>query len=93
MRILAFTLALSACGVPYKYQAFDLPPGHRDVIWVFKDGQLYRCTGVAGRAPCVAATYVERASITHADEQGVVVAPPAAPPPTAPASRDLRPLQ
>lgn len=44
LSLLALVLSLAtACGLPMKYQVYDLQPGHSDVIWVYLNGKLHRC--------------------------------------------------
>lgn len=94
MRILALTLALSACGIPFKYQVFDLPAGHRDVIWVFQNNQLYRCSAPIREQPrCIAATFLNRAPPIEFNGPNEDLAGPLTQPDQRPAAKDLRPLQ
>lgn len=44
MRTVALVaLLLTACGMPFKYQTYQIPPQHADVLWVYKAGSLWRC--------------------------------------------------
>lgn len=50
-------LLLAGCGTPLKYQVFDVAPGHSDVIWVLRRGDLYRCANTAAGPVCAEARY------------------------------------
>ena len=54
-------LLLAACGLPYKYEVFRLRPGDHDVVWVYREGALYRCTTYTEQPFCIRAVYAENA--------------------------------
>lgn len=56
---LVLAVLVSGCGLPYKYHTFQVPQGTADIIWVFRDGSLYRCAQApAGYPVCQLAQYI-----------------------------------
>ena len=55
----AIVVTLASCAVPIKYQTFTLPETHTDVIWVIRNGALYRCEGEEKGPRCLPAQFVE----------------------------------
>lgn len=78
-------LLLAACGIPYKFEVFQLHPGDRDVVWVFRDGALYRCATYTGQPFCVRTVYAENAPM----EASPTAPMPSTSAPT-PSAKDLR---
>lgn len=71
-------LLFAACGLPYKYEVFRLPPGDRDVVWVYRDGALYRCATYTGQPFCIRAVYAENAPPEIVPTSSTSAAPPTA---------------
>jgi len=85
-------LCLSACGMPFKYQVFDLAPQHNDVVWVYRDGALHRCWQHASGPVCAEALFLSaaelRAMMNQHSEAGAALANP---PPELPRSSQKAP--
>lgn len=69
MRPLALALLLLAgCGYPVKIHPFHLNPGQSDVVWIYIDGMLRRCTMTDGQPVCVRALMMEPFKVTASPE-------------------------
>lgn len=76
MRPIVLALLLSACGYPVRIDGFTVPPAHNDVLWIYIDGLLRRCTAVEGRPVCVRALMIEPLPVDGPQEKP---APPSRP--------------
>ena len=71
----AFLLISAGCGAfILRLEAFKMPPGERDVLWLHRGGEVFRCANTSTGPLCVLAPF------TRATEAVEPLASPASPP-------------
>ena len=85
--LIAGAALASGCGIPFKYQVYQLPPGHTDVLWIYKDGGLHRCIAESGHPVCERAIERDSRYGIGMPEAPPIAAPPPAVKPKAPPAR------